>query len=184
MNKILCVIDIQQEYNTPDRPFYIQGIEDSLKNALKVLNHARLNNWEIIHIKHLQLGNIFTHNSPYSNFINGFDPIEGEIICIKDNFSSFSSSEFFKALENKTSSEIYIIGYGSTMCCLSTIIDGYHRGYHFTFVSDASNAKPTAQLTSSVLHHSATEILQTFAKIASTKEILNLDTQKPLPNQH
>ncbi|MGZ3768268.1 MAG: isochorismatase family protein [Bdellovibrio sp.] len=173
MQKILCVIDIQKEYNTPDRPFYIQGIESSLNKALEVLNHARKNNWEVIHIKHLQPGNIFNPESDFSEFINEFKPVKGESVCMKDNFSSFSSPAFTKILENKQNAEIYVIGYGSTMCCLSTIIDGYHRGYNFTFVSDASNAKPTSNLTSEVLHKSATEILQAFCKIRKTQDILN-----------
>lgn len=172
MQKTLCVIDIQQEYNTPGRPFYIPNLQDSLQNALTILNHARANHWHIIHVKHLQSGSIFNHNSPFSDFIDGFHPQTDELLCLKDNFSSFSSVDFCKSLQDNSSSEIYIIGYGSTMCCLSTIIDGYHRGYNFTFISDASQAKPTEQLTSSALHHSATEILRTFAKITTTKVVL------------
>lgn len=173
MKNILCVIDIQKEYNSPNRPFYIPGIEDSLQNASRVLDHARANGWEILHVQHLQDGSIFSKEGSYSGFIDGFEPKSDEKICIKDNFSSFSSADFCRALENRTDAEIYIIGYGSTMCCLSTIVDGYHRGYNFTFISDASNAKPTQNLDSKTLHKSATEILQTFSKIKFTKDLLS-----------
>lgn len=173
MKNILCVIDIQREYNTPGRPYYISGIGESLQNASLVLDHARINGWEVLHVQHFNEGNVFSKEESFSDFIDGFEPKSGEKICIKDDFSSFSSSEFCRALENRTDAEIYVIGYGSTMCCLSTIVDGYHRGYNFTFISDASNAKPTQNLDSKTLHKSATEILQTFSKIKFTKDLLS-----------
>lgn len=123
-------------------------------------------------MKHLQSGSIFSKDSPFSDFVENFEPITGESTCLKDNFSSFSSSEFCSLLENNKDAEIYMIGYGSTMCCLSTIIDGYHRGYKFTFVADASNAKQTVNLTSDTLHKSAIEILQAFCRTTSSKEII------------
>ncbi len=161
MKPTLCVIDIQREYNTADRPFYIQGIEASLKNAKALLEFARKNEWRIIHVQHLQDGNIFSRSNVYSNFIAGFEPQREELVCVKNNFSSFSSQEFTNAVSENRSSDLVLIGYGSTMCCLSTIIDGYHRGFNLTFVADASTAKPTPILNSTTLHGSAVEILTT-----------------------
>lgn len=61
MKKILCVVDIQKEYNSPNRQFYIPSIEDSLQNASRVLDHARANGWEILHMQHLWC-HFFTSN--------------------------------------------------------------------------------------------------------------------------
>ncbi len=171
-NNVLCIIDIQKEYITPGRPFFIEGIEPSLHNAKNILDHARLNSWKIIHVKHLQSGNIFSDGSPYSEFIEAFEPKDNEIVCVKNKFSSFSSSEFSQQLKDNFMANLFLIGYGSTMCCMSTIIDGHHRGFNFTFVKDASYAKPTNNLDSETLHLSATEILQTFCRIESTENIL------------
>ena len=49
---VLILIDIQQEYNTEDRPFYLHGIKPSLENCRRMLQFARDNDWEIIHIQH------------------------------------------------------------------------------------------------------------------------------------
>lgn len=173
MKPILCVIDIQKEYSTPDRPFYISGLEASLTNAKSLLSYARKNDWQIIHVQHLQDGSIFSRTNEFSQFVDGFEPCDGELVCIKENFSSFSSLEFTTALLEKKQNEIFVIGYGSTMCCLSTIIDGYHRGFKFTFVADASNAKPTANFTSANLHNSATEILRTFGNVKNVSDIIS-----------
>ncbi len=169
--KVLCVIDIQKEYNTEGRPFFIKGIEDSLEKAQKVLDLARKQGWVVAHIQHLQSGTIFSPDSSHSDFIEEFAPSDGERVFTKGNFSCFSSKEFTDFLNAHKSSEIYIIGYGTTMCCISTVIDGYHRGYKITFVSDASDAKPTSNYSSEVLHSVTTEVIRTFATVTSTEEV-------------
>lgn len=45
---VLVVVDIQLEYITPGRPFYLETAGSSIKNARRVLDHARKNRWEII----------------------------------------------------------------------------------------------------------------------------------------
>lgn len=42
---ILVLIDIQKEYVTPGRPFYLSGIEPSLENSRQLLEFARKNDW-------------------------------------------------------------------------------------------------------------------------------------------
>ena len=67
--------------------------------------------------------------------------------------------------------EIFVIGYGSTMCCMATIIDGYHRGFRFTFVQDASHSKRSAQFNEVVRHMHAVDQLSIFANITNTSDI-------------
>jgi nicotinamidase-related amidase len=170
-NKVLVVIDIQKEYITEGRPFFIKSIRPSLENAKKVLNYAREKKWRIIHARHLQEGNIFSKENEYSDYIPGFEPKDNELEALKNNFSCYSSLEFVKIMEQYKSDEIVIIGYGSTMCCLATIIDGYHRGYNMVFVSDASLAKSTLHFDEQSTHAYATDIISTFAKVISTKKL-------------
>lgn len=170
MKKALVLIDIQREYTTEGRPFYIESIAQSLNNAKKMLEKARKENWFIIHVRHLQEGEIFNGNE-YSCFVTDFEPQIGEQQVIKSKFSCFSSMEFTQFLEQKEHWEWFVIGYGSTMCCLSTIIDGYHRGYTFTFVHDASCAKKTENFSEEVNHKFATEHIRTFGKVCSVQDI-------------
>jgi len=170
---VLLLIDIQKEYNTETRPFYIEGIEYSLKNAKKLLENARENNWEVIHVKHIQNGSMFSNDSEYSDYIDGFSPRKNEREFIKNNFSCFSNPQFSEILQKLVDSNIMIIGYGSTMCVLSTIIEGYHRGNKITFVHDASNAKADANKSELEIHSVMTSVLSRFAKIISADDILS-----------
>lgn len=168
----LVVIDVQREYNTPGRLFNIDSIGDSLTNGKCVLDHARKQGWHIVHVRHMQDGDIFNPKSEYSGFIDGFNPQGGEREIHKGNFSCFSSEEFTKELESRKSDQVFVIGYGTTMCVISTIIDGYHRGYSMNLVADATRAKKSDFDEQSTQQH-AISILNTFCSVKSTKEILN-----------
>ncbi|SFT01407.1 cysteine hydrolase [Marininema halotolerans] len=167
----LVLIDIQREYVTEGRPFHIRSIGPSLENAKKLLENARTEGWAIAHVRHLQEGKIFNDNSEFSDFVSGFEPRIGEREIVKNQFSCFSSPEFSQMMERLQEYRIHVIGYGSTMCCLSTIVEGYHRGFQMVFVHDASNAKKMDRFGEESHHAHVTEILSTFAEVLPTKRI-------------
>jgi ureidoacrylate peracid hydrolase len=169
---VLVVIDIQKEYTTPGRSFYLETAGPSLHNAARVLAHARSNRWEVVHIRHLQDGEIFNSKSELAGFVAGFEPAAGETEIAKGDFSCYSAPRFAELMKERLERPVYVIGYGSTMCCLSTIIDGYHRGQKFTFVRDASCARRTPNFDEQSTHAYATDILTTFSKVVETSHVL------------
>lgn len=172
MKIVIIAIDIQREYNTAGRPFSLVGIAPSLNAAQAVLTGARKSGVPVIHVRHLQEGQIFNPESDHSLFIEGFEPQQGEKEVTKGNFSCFSSPDFTKALAELADREVVVIGYGSTMCCLSTIIEGYHRGYKMAFVKDASFAKATPSFDEATLHKAMVEVLGAFSRITDSQTLL------------
>ncbi|KAF1041983.1 MAG: Maleamate amidohydrolase [Herbaspirillum frisingense] len=165
--KALVVIDIQKEYTTPGRRFHIKGIGGSLENAMAMLNVARENGWPIVHVKHAQEGEIFNPASETSAFVDGFSPLEGEALAVKNNISSFSSPAFEQFVAAHPKHEFVVIGYGTTMCCLSTIIDGYNRGHKFSIVGDACAARASTSFSEQSMHEHALKILEPFSRITT-----------------
>lgn|SRR3990167_8700018 len=146
MRNILVLIDIQKEYTTEGRPFYLQGIEFSLIKCRELLDFARSNEWEILHVQHSNgHGAVrFNPDSEYFDFVNGFKPKESEKLYIKSDFSCYSNSDFADYIENAVKLDecsIYLIGYNSVMCCLSTLEEARRRKHKMVFVEDASLAK-------------------------------------------
>ncbi|GHD56486.1 cysteine hydrolase [Jeongeupia chitinilytica] len=168
--KALVVIDIQREYIAAGRKFQIKLIGNSLNNAYSMLNFARNEGWPIIHVQHLQDGDLFNRASDTSDFIDGFVPQANEALAVKGNYSSFSSPAFVQFVAAHADHEFVVIGYGSTMCCLSTIVDGYHRGYRFAFVKDASAALAVNGHSETSMHEHASAILERFARVTGTDE--------------
>jgi ureidoacrylate peracid hydrolase len=172
--KILVVVDIQREYVTPGRPFHIQSIGPSLENARRVLAAARKRGWPIYHVRHLQSGSIFSRDNEHSQLVPGFEPQAGEREIHKGDFSCYSAPEFAEAMRQhgERGDEIVLIGYGSTMCCLSTLIEGHHRGQKQTFVSDASNAKASSRFGEESLHAHAVDIISTYARVVTASQVI------------
>jgi nicotinamidase-related amidase len=146
MRNVLVLIDIQQEYTTVGRPYYLKGIEPSLANCRQLLTHARNSNWDICHVQHSNGEDApkFAPNTSYFDFVAGFEPKADELHVIKRDFSCYSSVEFSDYLAQVTQSpdyKIYIIGYNTVMCCLSTLEEARRRGKNMYFVEDAALAK-------------------------------------------
>jgi ureidoacrylate peracid hydrolase len=173
--KALVVIDIQREYIAPGRKFQIHGIGPSLKNAYAMLRFARTQDWPIVHVQHLQDGEIFNRNSDTSDFIDSFVPEANEVLAVKNNYSSFSSPAFVKFAADHPDHEFIVIGYGTTMCCLSTIVDGYHRGYRFALVEDACAALAVGDHSEASMHDHAVAILGPFSRRTRTEEETTLN---------
>lgn len=168
----LVVIDIQKEYVSKDRPFFLKSIGTSLKNAKICLEWARMKKIPVIHVKHLQDGDVFSPQSPFSDFISGFAPTDSEKVAIKSNYSSFSSADFVSILTEYRDCELILVGYGTTMCVLTTAIEGYHLGYNMTVIGDATAAKKTERFDELSTHQYALDIMKPFAKIISTKDLI------------
>ncbi len=165
MKKILLLVDIQKEYSTQGRPFYINGIEKSLINAKNLLDYARENDWEIIHVEHIQDGETFSLKSEYSKFVDGFEPRKGEIVYIKNKSSCYTNKYFSQYFEKLKGREVVVIGCSFIDCIPSTIIDGYQMGNRFVLVKDATNINVEIESIKD-------EFITKFSRIVSTAELM------------
>lgn len=174
--KALVVIDIQREYIAPGRAFQIKGIGPSLKNAYAMLRFARTQDWPIVHVQHQQDGDIFNRDADTTDFIDGFVPEANEALAVKGNYSAFSSPAFVKFAADHPDHELIVIGYGTTMCCLSTIVDGYHRGHRFALVEDACAARASGEHSEASMHDHAVAILGPFCRRTHTEKEITLNS--------
>jgi len=180
MKNILILVDIQNEYITKGRPFYLNGIESSLQRCRDLLSHARDNSWEIVHVQHSNgEGSIkFNPETPYYEFVKGFEPKTGELHCVKNDFSCYSSVKFSKYLDsinNSTDCNVYLIGYNSVMCCLSTLEEARRKNHKINFISDASYAKSLPGFSELESHKFMVELYKTkgLADCIYSNDILN-----------
>lgn len=73
----LVVIDIQKEYTTVGRAYYLNGIEPSLENCRKLLAFARRQSWNLIHIQHSNgyTAPKFNPTETFFKFVDGLEPL-------------------------------------------------------------------------------------------------------------
>ncbi len=125
----------------------------------------------IIHVRHEQDGDLFEKATIKSDFISGFEPYKNEHQIIKSNYSCFSSIEFSKLVNSNKSDEFIVIGYSSTLCCLSTIIEGYHKGLKIRYVLDSSMAKAN-KFDEIDTHNYEVDTISAYADVISTNKLL------------
>ena len=134
------------------------------------------NGWKIIHVKYYrqyaQGDELFSKESSYSGYISEFKPRKNEKEVIKLLYSSFSAPEFEQELEKHPGSSIFIIGYNTPLCVLSTIIEGYHRDYEMTLLKDASSAKSDGITPAKERHDMLTSVLSIFGEVETVDEVL------------
>lgn len=155
---ILVLIHIQKEYVTPGRPFYLSGIEPSLENCRQLLDFARKNHWDVIHIQHSngEAAERFNPKTTFFDFAEGFEPRGSEKHFVKNDFSCYSSAECSTHLEHLLLSHpdaaVYLIGYNTIMCCLSTLEEARRKGHKMHLVKDATYAKAIPNVSEKEMH--------------------------------
>lgn len=169
---ILVLIDIQREYTAKGRPFHLEGIEPSLENCRKILAHARAQSWPIAHVRHLGASHIFNEATDWSLFVEGFEPQAGEMLFTKRKLSCFSDDAFAKMMETARENPVYVVGYNAQMCCLSTVIDAFHRGMKLKFVRDASWARATQRGSEGEVYPWIADTIGIYAELVETAAVL------------
>ena len=188
MSNILIIIDIQKEYITLGRPFHLNGIDDSLTRASAALKFARDNGWDIVHVQHSngEHAEKFNPTTEHYDFVEGFEPIQGEMHFIKNDFSCYASREFSLYMDKKSleGSNVYVMGYNSVMCCLSTLEEARRKGHKMNFINDASLAKRLDGLDEIESHKVMLSIYRAkgLASITSVNEVMQRHSPKVISN--
>ena len=173
MSAVLVLVDVQKEDVTEGMPFCLETIATSLENLQKLQAHAREKGWKVVHMKHQQNSEVFAYGSEFSEFIDGFEAAEGELVMTKSDFSCFSCPDFQALMDKSRNREIILAGYSAAMCCLSTLIDAHHRGYEFTFVSDATCARRTKRYDEQDMKEHIVDILNAYGNVITTRQVLD-----------
>lgn len=169
---MIVAVEIQREYTTAGRPYYLQQVEQPLGNCRRLFAHARANRWPVIHVRQIGHGHLFSEHLEFARFVEGFEPLPHESLFTKRISSCYSCDAFNGMMEWARCETVYLIGFTSTLSCLATVVEGYHRGHEFSFVADASLARATAYADEATAHLHATDIIASFAHVVTTERIL------------
>ena len=91
----------------------------------------------------------------------------------------------FKALDSpphrRLVGAVYVMGYNSLMCCLSTIIEGQSRGHKLTFIEDASMAIATPNADEAAAHVHGVDLIAVYASVVDTEDVLRDESARHMP---
>lgn len=172
---ILVALGIQREYTMAGRPFSIPGIEQSLGNCRRLLDHARARRWIVAHVRHVQDGPLFSDRNEYAACVPGFEPLPGEPVFEKSRLSCLTSPGFGALMDAAANAgnEVYIMGYAGEMCCLATLVGLFDLGIQANYVIDASLSRPGPRMSAQATHAYLAEILVNYANILETFDVVS-----------
>lgn len=190
----LILIETQNEWMHKDGKLYKALVTDkemmhsSITNIEKVLDYARKNNIEVIHVglrfekgypelangksglrKAIPNAGTFPINEFGSQFYETVKPIKGEFVVTgRVGASGFTGSNLDVYLRNNKIENLYLVGYATHVCVESTLRDAHEKGYNTFLISDATAAFNRMQQ-----DYVINEIVQHFGEHLTTGEFSN-----------
>lgn len=139
----LILIDIQNDYFEDGR-WPVDKMAEVSAKAARLLEHARKEGHEVIHIRHeipSDEAPFFRPGTKGAETHASVTPNEGEIVILKHKANSFQDTALRQELEARGVSNVTICGAMSQMCIDATTRAASDFGYTVTVVEDACGAK-------------------------------------------
>ncbi len=177
----LILVDLQKEYTCKLRPLGLEQASTAIDNCKRLLTSARQHKFPIAFMKWSQDRNVFNPNSTFSDWIDGLQPTQSDMVFEHHSPSCYSSTDFSRMMNDVGQGQVIIAGFTSSVSCLATIVDGVKNQHRFVFVNDASASHAHNGKKESEVHEYACFLISIFGQLKTTDHVLedfsNLDAQ-------
>ena len=128
----LVLVDLQKEYIAAPRILALPHAPQALANCRIALTHARTKGFPVAFVRWLGRSALFNRATPFSGWIEGFEPTGADMVFERDRPSCYSSLSFGEVMSDSGSSFV-LAGFAGESACLATAIDAFHRGHRITY---------------------------------------------------
>ena len=177
--RALVVVDLQNEY-LPTGKLPLEGIQDALNNAARVMADARRKGELVINVRH-EAGDpnspFFTPGTEAVQIHDTVAPAPGEPVIVKNFPNSFLKTDLKALLDQHGIEEITVVGAMSHMCIDATTRAASDFGYRTKVVHDACATRELefngVTVPAAHVHHALMSALAFgYASVLSTDEYL------------
>ncbi|MFO1184511.1 MAG: isochorismatase family protein [Bauldia sp.] len=139
---LVILVDPQREYLAEGRALRLAEAERVAANCRELLRFAREHGFPVAVTRWRQRGKFLADTSGFGGWIEGLEPHGSDMVFEKAMPSCYSNQSFAEMMAAGGGDHAVIAGFTGSLACLSTMVDGYHRGHKLTFLSDASASHP------------------------------------------
>jgi nicotinamidase-related amidase len=133
----LVLIDCQNTYR--EGVMQLEGVEEALLEAKKLLEKARQAGIPIIHIQHnAGEGTPYDINAPIGQIADVVKPIDSEPVITKEFPNAFVQTDLEAQLKKMGCSKLVLGGFMTHMCVNSTAHGAFNLGFDVTVVASAT----------------------------------------------
>jgi nicotinamidase-related amidase len=160
---------------------YDRRVAKAVQNARRILKACRKKGYDVVHVKMgAQTSNprhtakinrksdfILPMDAEKGEFLEGVQPVEGELVFAKTNGGAFTGTNLDFVLRNMDIDSLIVTGFLTDQCVLATALAAGDIGYDVLLVEDACTG------TTRDNHDAIIRIARdTFLKVKSTEELM------------
>jgi ureidoacrylate peracid hydrolase len=156
-HSVLLVIDVQNIYASPESPFYVATLPDSIVNINALIQAFSKAGKPVIYVRHVHradgrdagrmfdFGGVgeavsFVEGEPEADYVPELAIVPGGLHITKRRYSCFEGTELEAILRTLGTDTVAICGYMTNFCCDSTARAAHDRDYFVDFIADATGA--------------------------------------------
>jgi nicotinamidase-related amidase len=164
----LVLVDLQQEYISSPRILAIDDPAEALANCRAALAHARAMGFPVAFVRWISRAPLFNAATRFSRWIEGFEPTGVDMVFERDRPSCYASPQFAEVISGSGGSFV-LAGFAGEAACLSTAIDGFHRGHRVTYLADASASHGLDGIPATQVHDVVSRVTGLYGSLMTSK---------------
>lgn len=179
---LFVFVDLHPQYANQNKAFNQREFTRCIYNCYRVINFAREKGYAIAHCR--QKENPWAPQYPDTELTEWLDelrPEHDEMLFERGMPSCYSNKVFSKILDQLEKPHIILLGLTGPNACLSTAIDAFHRNHDLTYLYDSSATPVIGNVLGQESHKILCEIINLYARVVSTREILKQYQPGALP---
>ena len=147
-----------------------EAIAPVLENCRRLLAAARRQRMPVAFVRQIQAERGW-RTGPYPSWFPDLAPTRADMVFDRNAPSCYGSPEFCDMADHSPGM-FAIAGLCSELSCVSTVVEGYHRGHRFTYIEDASASRGLNGTGSADMHRAVTTVLGAYADVTFTSQWL------------
>jgi len=164
----LVLVDLQREYIASPRVLAIPDAKGALANCRAALAHARAMGFPVAFVRWINRSSLFNAATPFSRWIEGFEPHGVDMIFERNRPSCYASADFAEVMSSGGGNFV-LAGFAGEAACLATAIEAFHRGHEVTYLADASASHALNDDGAGDVHRVVSSIVGLYGTVVATK---------------
>jgi nicotinamidase-related amidase len=164
----LVLVDLQREYIASPRVLAIPEAKSALANCRAALAHARAMGFPVAYVRWINRSSLFNAATPFSRWIEGFEPHGVDMIFERNRPSCYASADFAEVMGGGGGNFV-LAGFAGEAACLATVIDAFHRGHEVTYLADASASHALEDTGADDVHRVVSSIVGLYGSVSATR---------------
>lgn len=167
---VVIVIDPQREYLAENRALRLPAPEMAIENCRDIVRFAHELGLPLAIMRWHQRGKFLADVNGFAGWLDGLAPRGSDMVFERCAPSCYSNHAFAEMMDAGGGEHAVVAGFTGALACLSTIIDGYHRGHRLTFIADASASHPLGDLLGPETDRVIASLIGLYAPVLTTGE--------------